>query len=1135
MRPLEGLGNMQSEIDRIVAAIDSRQGTTATGPLSTQSGQQPPTALRASQRAIPHATGAAAINAAGLSDSRPNHSSTNATGMLTAASTGDQAVSSSSSNHPAAFSVETPVKGQGQGQGHGHDGGSEEAHTPHKYLTLASSSTVPCAATGDVLLSHDSAARTASNSAKGRQPAAASPSPLPDAVVQDLPIEPTLSRALLPHKKHAFLSYQWDVQQQVTEIKMLLTHRNVKCWMDIDGGMKSDIYDSMAEGVQAAACVVCFMSQAYQESANCKLELKFAQQSGVPIIPVMMQSKFAARGWLGILTAGLLWTPMHEAATVDGGIEKLINQMLLVVPGAFDGSCASRAETETDDASEAGSDAGIEAWGEGIFSYSETREELERLRKVELGGTSPNNAEGTEEESLLYSIPALAVQPPTGILITSAMKAIRKAVLSYSSPMQIGFVGMGGIGKTTVSSWVAREVEVRSKFKMLAWVSLGQTPVLENCVAVLYLQLTGYEIEKGLTAEEQDEKLKQVFAKKSILLVLDDCWDPDVVIRFNFLDDTTNSKMLISSRIRDVLDGSLIIDIAVPSIEDASRMLLNVSGYVSPDGAPAPRKEIGLVVNMCKRLPLTIGIAGKLIKQMAFTGAEGWSGVVDLLKDELAAAAGDSVEESVIRASVKALPKKIRRQVVQMFVSFALIPEDVVLPLPVLGMIYEACGAVGDEPVSRLRIRQYLKVLIDRSLVLGTVDQPQLHDIVWEYTRTELVGEKFKVAQRRLVETFRTLKRDKVSDIGRYIEQNIGHHIGCACDDAWLKSAQAISWLEDLVDGIADNVAIETGRLMPIKALAEEAEATERWWSAALRWNVCAAVEARAGSTQSAGLPFQRKSMDAADKAKPGDRINSSESLSSVTKDTFCIHGLVFILSAFHAIDVHYGPRLAALAATEAAKRNPLSGYSATIYTEFYPHFIAGSNHCAMASGVYSAAINCGSSAFNETLDLDDDLRDLCKAAFHAWGGLGLDMINRYATSFDWNEWGGEGGWKLVDCLRSYDHETQSMQLGTLYGNDAAVGAPTCGVSLMMHYGDAVHANEEADCKLATLTTTVSKPSPYRAFELLLGIAVWPLWLHLLGRKDDVARFFELHGEGMNFLNAEEFMDVTMVQPVGGV
>lgn len=41
--------------------------------------------------------------------------------------------------------------------------------------------------------------------------------------------------------------------------------------------MKADIYDSMAEGVSNAACLVVFMTQAYQDSANCALELKFAK------------------------------------------------------------------------------------------------------------------------------------------------------------------------------------------------------------------------------------------------------------------------------------------------------------------------------------------------------------------------------------------------------------------------------------------------------------------------------------------------------------------------------------------------------------------------------------------------------------------------------------------------------------------------------------------------------------------------------------------------------------------------------------------------------------------------------------------------------------------------------------------
>jgi hypothetical protein len=50
------------------------------------------------------------------------------------------------------------------------------------------------------------------------------------------------TQPLFPDGKHAFLSYQWDVQAQVVQIKELLDERNVKCWMnaDIDGGMGSD-------------------------------------------------------------------------------------------------------------------------------------------------------------------------------------------------------------------------------------------------------------------------------------------------------------------------------------------------------------------------------------------------------------------------------------------------------------------------------------------------------------------------------------------------------------------------------------------------------------------------------------------------------------------------------------------------------------------------------------------------------------------------------------------------------------------------------------------------------------------------------------------------------------------------------
>ena len=51
-------------------------------------------------------------------------------------------------------------------------------------------------------------------------------------------------------------------------MRKLLAARSVPVWMDIDNGMELDIYDSMAIGVQRAACVIPFMTEKYEASEN---------------------------------------------------------------------------------------------------------------------------------------------------------------------------------------------------------------------------------------------------------------------------------------------------------------------------------------------------------------------------------------------------------------------------------------------------------------------------------------------------------------------------------------------------------------------------------------------------------------------------------------------------------------------------------------------------------------------------------------------------------------------------------------------------------------------------------------------------------------------------------------------------
>eukprot|EP01052_Picozoa_sp_SAG31_P067364 SAG31_NODE_26155_length_447_cov_1.051724_1_plen_116_part_10 len=115
----------------------------------------------------------------------------------------------------------------------------------------------------------------------------------------------TSSHGIDMRSLHAMISYQWDSQDIVSRARAEIEAKGIKTWMDISGGIGNDIYQSMADGVQNAAVVLAFMTRKYQDSDNCKLELKFAKQSGVPVIPIMLESSgWKPTDWLGIVTAG---------------------------------------------------------------------------------------------------------------------------------------------------------------------------------------------------------------------------------------------------------------------------------------------------------------------------------------------------------------------------------------------------------------------------------------------------------------------------------------------------------------------------------------------------------------------------------------------------------------------------------------------------------------------------------------------------------------------------------------------------------------------------------------------------------------------------------------------------------------
>ena len=946
-----------------------------------------------------------------------------------------------------------------------------------------------------------------------------------------LPVAPK-TRPLLPDGKHAFLSYQWDVQENVKDIKRLLNERNIKCWIDIDGGMKSDIYDSMAEGVQGAACVICFMTQAYQDSQNCKLELKFAQQSGIPIIPVMMQANFTAKGWLGILTSGSIWTPMYESASVGDGINKLIAQARYLIPRMRGDDSASDTASESSDQGADGSSFDVGAWGDDIFTLDERREELERLREETAPRAESNKGSaGTGELGLaLCPLPAMVPILPRGLYVTAEMERVLDAVLSDNAT-QIGFCGMGGIGKTTVSCWVTRNKGVRVKFGTVAWITLGQTPVLESCIDLLHQQLTGSALPEGVSNDQKHEFLQKAFLGRSVLLILDDCWDADVAKHFTWVDHSTNSKVLISSRIRDVLEGGEIMDVNMPSQSDAAKMLLNTAGM--DVNALHRREEVVRVAELCKRLPLTIGVAGKLIRQLAqgssMSGASDWAEVVALLEDEMNDPDGSlSIEESVIRASLKAIPEKIKGKVTQLFYGFALAPEDTLVPLPVLGMVFDACGGStkpggnAAKPMPQLQVRRYLKALIDRSLVLGTVDRPQLHDVMLDYAKKQLQGGAYKAAQRALVEALRKSNRSPATVTGKYIQRCVRHHICESRDAAWETGDQAIDWLEDHICGVQDVIAASAASILPAEALAKEAELAGEWWHAALRWNALA-LALVLKNEHNAANPFFKLAVSASSKAiaTPSSNGEAAGGLKQFDLDSFELHGINYLFKSWNPADLAaYGPRMQEVVATKAGRSKPLMCYAAELSLNWLPAIMSG-NEQTSANGFWRLSKMivdmCNESTDVFALSTEED-REQGKALLTWTMRCAAEPMFK-SPDFSWDLFEPNGD-AIVEYQNAYnyaEHHGLSVEIVS-HDPQCVAGAPWL---LTMQYGRVRDALQMLDENLAFATKLAEfSASAGYALTFFFIAAFLPPLQHIMGSPKHMQSTLAILG--ISFGNVEE-------------
>ena len=345
---------------------------------------------------------------------------------------------------------------------------------------------------------------------------------------------------------------------------------------------------------------------------------------------------------------------------------------------------------------------------------------------------------------------AAATTTITSSASASAVAAHRSGSLGEATTAA---VGMGGVGKTTLAAAVLRDTEVRAHFDVLCWASLGLAPDVLSVISLLHTQLTGAPLPE--TIQQPDaaaHALREAARSHRVLLVLDDIWDATLLAQLHFIDAAHGSALLTTSRLRDLVPGAAQIPCELMSQPEALAVLLRAGGADAATLATPPEAAFE-AIELCGRLPLTLAIAGSMIREL---GTAWRTELVPLLRDDrvwqedcIDATDGRSVEERVVDVCLRMVDEKSAAGVGALFVVYAVFQEDAIVPAAVVDalgplvrktMAITAPGAstrrLDKQPSAagqRRAVRQWLLLLQRASILRGEIDRGfAVHDLVRE-------------------------------------------------------------------------------------------------------------------------------------------------------------------------------------------------------------------------------------------------------------------------------------------------------------------------------------------------------------------------------------------------------------------
>ncbi|XP_058114384.1 disease resistance protein RPP13-like [Magnolia sinica] len=371
-----------------------------------------------------------------------------------------------------------------------------------------------------------------------------------------------------------------------------------------------------------------------------------------------------------------------------------------------------------------------------------------------IGGREGRSFAGESLEE--YRLTSPNVQEPDFVGFEKELEALVMRLIG-GEPRRcvVSVVGMGGLGKTTLTKKLYNTDNVKKHFHLHAWISISQEYGMRDllqAVAKCCMELSEDELEviEKMNVVELREKISEYLNNKRYLVVLDDVWKSEAwdAMKDAFPDMSNGSRVVLTTRNKDVAlyadARSQPHELPFLNSEDSWK-LFGKKTFTGQDGGCAQDlEELGReIVGKCHGLPLAIVVIGGPLSRKE---PREWENVCKSISWQFAE--GQPQISRILSLSYKDLPYYLK----PCFLYLGIFPEDYAFPAKKLIQLWAAEGFLlprGDEMLEEVG-EDYLKELIQRSMIQIAerssskgIKSCRIHDLLQDLSISKAKEEKF--------------------------------------------------------------------------------------------------------------------------------------------------------------------------------------------------------------------------------------------------------------------------------------------------------------------------------------------------------------------------------------------------------